>query len=305
MSKALQIGRADTNDIIISDLSVSRQHGVLTFGDFDSFTYEDLNSANGSFINGNRVYGKVILKKTDILKVGKSLVPWQNYITQQNSYTSNKEHNSHEKEAPPVFNNSPLDNQSNTKKNKIVQYWPVLVAFFVIGIIILIVQGKSNKKHEDTEVVLDHTENDDSNNNEKVVKVSDINLEEINSDSDNDGIKDNKDDCPKEKGPKSNNGCPFYDSDEDGTLDKDDDCKFDYGPRWNDGCPDEYYPETYRTQCPNCNNITFETSVNTWWNCGCGERFYNCYKISASEYDGIPANWVGDGTCDCSGCYDE
>ncbi len=97
VSKVLHIGRADTNDIIISDLSVSRQHGVLIFVDFDSFTYEDLNSANGSFINGNRVYGKVTLKKTDILKVGKSLVPWQNYITQQNSYTSNKAHNSNYK----------------------------------------------------------------------------------------------------------------------------------------------------------------------------------------------------------------
>lgn len=301
MSKALHIGRADTNDIIISDISVSRQHGVLTFGDFDSFTYEDLNSANGSFINGNRVYGKVILKKTDILKVGKSLVPWQNYITQQNSYTSNKEHNSYDKEAPTVFNNPPLDNLSYTKKNKIVQYWPVLVAFFVIGIIILIVQGKSNKKHEDTEVVLDHTENDDSNNNEKVVKVSDINLEKINSDSDNDGITDNKDDCPKEKGPKSNDGCPISDYDEDGIPDNQDGCKYEYGPRWNDGCPDE----SYRTQCPYCNFTSYESSVNRWWNCGsCGEGFFNCYKLNGEEYDGIPASWVNDGTCDCSGCYD-
>ncbi len=181
----------------------------------------------------------------------------------------------------------------------------MLAAIFVIGIIILIVQDKSSKKENYTEVVLEQPKNVISNPNENRVKVAENNSEEIHSDSDNDGITDDKDDCPKDKGPKSNNGCPFYDSDEDGVLDKDDGCKFEYGPRWNDGCPDEYYAERYRTQCPYCNNTSYESTINRWWNCGsCGERFYNCYKISGSEYDGIPANLVGDGTCDCFECYD-
>lgn len=55
-------------------------------------------------------------------------------------------------------------------------------------------------------------------------------------DSDNDGIEDSKDNCPNNAGPAENMGCP--DTDGDGTLDKDDNCVDVAGPAYNKGCPD-------------------------------------------------------------------
>ena len=63
-------------------------------------------------------------------------------------------------------------------------------------------------------------------------------LKEFNGcpDSDSDGIKDSEDDCPNTYGPKESNGCP--DSDGDGVLDKDDACPQVAGLKEMDGCPD-------------------------------------------------------------------
>ena len=56
-------------------------------------------------------------------------------------------------------------------------------------------------------------------------------------DTDEDGILDKVDGCPKEAGPAENNGCPWPDTDADGTLDKDDACVNEAGPVENKGCP--------------------------------------------------------------------
>jgi outer membrane protein OmpA-like peptidoglycan-associated protein len=58
-------------------------------------------------------------------------------------------------------------------------------------------------------------------------------------DSDNDGIPDDKDKCPKEAGPKENNGCPDKDTDGDGIVDRKDKCPDKAGPPERDGCPEE------------------------------------------------------------------
>jgi len=55
-------------------------------------------------------------------------------------------------------------------------------------------------------------------------------------DSDGDGIEDSKDNCPNNAGPAENMGCP--DTDGDGVLDKDDNCVNVPGPAYNKGCAD-------------------------------------------------------------------
>lgn len=61
---------------------------------------------------------------------------------------------------------------------------------------------------------------------------------EIFCDNDNDGIENSYDNCPNEKGPRSNNGCPEPDSDGDGIIDKDDQCPYQFGLAGTLGCPD-------------------------------------------------------------------
>jgi len=58
----------------------------------------------------------------------------------------------------------------------------------------------------------------------------------VEKDSDNDGVVDSKDDCPKIKGLARFNGCP--DSDGDGVMDKEDECPTQPGLPINNGCPD-------------------------------------------------------------------
>lgn len=51
----LHIGRADANGLVLNDANVSRHHAVLSAGDDGTVELRDLGSANGSFVNGERV----------------------------------------------------------------------------------------------------------------------------------------------------------------------------------------------------------------------------------------------------------
>ena len=78
--RLLHIGRATTNDIVIADTTVSRQHAQLMIDDIGQVTIIDLNSSNGTFVNGRRVTGPVRLDPTDIVKVGEYLLPWRQHL---------------------------------------------------------------------------------------------------------------------------------------------------------------------------------------------------------------------------------
>jgi outer membrane protein OmpA-like peptidoglycan-associated protein len=59
-------------------------------------------------------------------------------------------------------------------------------------------------------------------------------------DRDRDGIADDQDNCPDERGVASNNGCPqVLDRDNDGIPDESDQCPDEYGPERFSGCPDK------------------------------------------------------------------
>lgn len=66
----LRVGRALDNDIVLADDRVSRHHGQFSVR-FGTFVYSDLNSTNGSFLNGARVT-EIALGPGDILQLGSS-----------------------------------------------------------------------------------------------------------------------------------------------------------------------------------------------------------------------------------------
>lgn len=68
-SKSATIGRRNTNDLIISDKAVSGNHCELTFADGKVYI-EDMNSTNGTFIDGERISRKE-LKSGDVIILGK------------------------------------------------------------------------------------------------------------------------------------------------------------------------------------------------------------------------------------------
>ncbi len=62
------IGKRDTNDLILSDKTVSRNHIEIKYS-ADSFILSDLGSTNGSFLNGSRVK-EAYLSPGDLIKIG-------------------------------------------------------------------------------------------------------------------------------------------------------------------------------------------------------------------------------------------
>ncbi|MCL1860461.1 MAG: FHA domain-containing protein [Proteobacteria bacterium] len=63
------IGRKPVNDIQIDNLSISGQHAVITRILGDAFL-EDLNSTNGTYVNGQPVK-KYVLHNNDVIELGK------------------------------------------------------------------------------------------------------------------------------------------------------------------------------------------------------------------------------------------
>jgi len=58
-------------------------------------------------------------------------------------------------------------------------------------------------------------------------------------DTDKDGINDEEDKCPDQPGTAKYNGCPIPDSDKDGINDEEDKCPNQAGPASNKGCPED------------------------------------------------------------------
>ena len=69
---SLTIGRLPDNDVIVDDLLVSRRHAILRKTGAD-WTISDLNSGNGTFVNGRRIT-ECSVGASDIIGIGRSLL---------------------------------------------------------------------------------------------------------------------------------------------------------------------------------------------------------------------------------------
>jgi ABC-type multidrug transport system ATPase subunit len=65
----LRIGRAQDNQVVIADLSVSRYHAELRRNPRGGYTIVDLGSHNGTFVNGQRVESAPVTER-DIINIG-------------------------------------------------------------------------------------------------------------------------------------------------------------------------------------------------------------------------------------------
>lgn len=69
----LTIGRDSSNGVAINDAEVSRRHARLNFQG-GKYVLEDLGSTNGTFVNGQRLAGPVVLKPGDVVSLGEQIV---------------------------------------------------------------------------------------------------------------------------------------------------------------------------------------------------------------------------------------
>ena len=83
--KLIKIGRTEDNDLVIKDdTTISRNHAEIFLDDEGNIFLTDLNSSNGTFVNGNKLEDSIILKKKDIVKIGNTVIDWKVYFSENN-----------------------------------------------------------------------------------------------------------------------------------------------------------------------------------------------------------------------------
>jgi hypothetical protein len=131
----IRIGRHADNDVVINDTSVSRYHAELFIQTDGSVSFTDLESTNGSFVNGKRVYGTIPLDKNDIVKVGTSLVPWRNHLDfQRQNQSSPVSQTTNNVKLQEGRKNTPFQTVSSKNKPVSERFW----LFLAIGAVALL-----------------------------------------------------------------------------------------------------------------------------------------------------------------------
>jgi hypothetical protein len=75
-SDIVTVGRHEASDVFLDDVSVSRHHGIFTKTASGRYTVRDLNSLNGTYVNGVRVE-ETTLHSGDEVQIGKfKLIFW-------------------------------------------------------------------------------------------------------------------------------------------------------------------------------------------------------------------------------------
>jgi len=78
--QVLIIGRAPDCDMVIPDPYVSKHHMQLVLHDNGAVSVVDLNSRTGTFVNGRKIRGEHFLQGGETIKIGRSIIPWEQYV---------------------------------------------------------------------------------------------------------------------------------------------------------------------------------------------------------------------------------
>lgn len=87
--KRITIGRSSDNNVVINNHMVSRYHCEI-IQESNRIKIVDLNSLNGTFVNGRRVYGATYLNYSDNVCVHNIPIRWQSYFVNSPTATPAK-----------------------------------------------------------------------------------------------------------------------------------------------------------------------------------------------------------------------
>ena len=62
----VRIGRSEDNDVVLTQTSIGRHHSIITICGPNNYLIEDLESRNGTFVNGDRIKSKLICAEDEI-----------------------------------------------------------------------------------------------------------------------------------------------------------------------------------------------------------------------------------------------
>ncbi len=139
--KVITIGRStENNDIVVNDEKVSRNHLQMVMDDNGNYSVVDLESTNGTYVNGQRISGEVRLRPGDEVRIGQTVLPWQNYFA-----TSSQ---------PPIVNHPMPPQSPKPNPNRTWIYIVIGAALLLLiggGVAWKIYHDKQNEKIEQEE----------------------------------------------------------------------------------------------------------------------------------------------------------
>ena len=122
------IGRSRDNDIVIDNPSVSRKHGQLYFDAGQAYII-DLESTNGTFVNGRRVHGKQPLTNSDVVRIGTQVFPWRNYLPQ----------GVQEVVEPSTYIEPPVESSTRASTSQVLsKALPYVLAISILAIVVFV-----------------------------------------------------------------------------------------------------------------------------------------------------------------------
>lgn len=79
--KLINIGSHTSNEYNVSDdTTISRKHAQLFWDGEKIVILTDLDSTNGTFVNGKKIQSPIQLNQLDVVKVGNTLIPWMELL---------------------------------------------------------------------------------------------------------------------------------------------------------------------------------------------------------------------------------
>ena len=76
----INIGRNKENDFVIDNLKVSNFHAQMVIDDDDKIFINDLQSENGTFVNGSIINDPTELKAKDEVKIANISFDWKKFL---------------------------------------------------------------------------------------------------------------------------------------------------------------------------------------------------------------------------------
>ena len=150
----IKIGKAPTNDIVINDKTVSREHLVVFIDDDKNVFITDLGSTNGTYVNGVRIEESVKLETLDVLRVGNSLVEWPQFLVSSDNLDKVYETL---KDPAPIYIEKPVLKSKASNLNPIYKYSLIFMVLIVVVIIIMSF-AQRNTNYNDEVVMAERTD---------------------------------------------------------------------------------------------------------------------------------------------------
>ena len=134
----LKIGTSSSNELVLEDLGIDSQHLELFCDEYGNVFITDLESANGTFVNDQKLNGFKLLVAGDKVRLGKTYIfYWENFILNAN-FDKKKEADF----AKVISIDKPSPSPSSSSKvsflNRIMASRINLQLFIIYGIIVFL-----------------------------------------------------------------------------------------------------------------------------------------------------------------------